>query len=704
MCTVIQPGTVLAGRYEIMDHIGSGGMAEVYRARCLEDDRDVAVKVLKEEYNEDESFLKRFIAEAQATKGLSHPNIVNVYDAGDDQGYHFIVMELCEGTTLKRYIRRYGRLSIRETVDYSKQIARGIQAAHSKGIVHRDIKPQNILVSDSGKIKVADFGIARAATGDTISPGTMGSVHYLSPEQARGNYADGRSDIYSLGITMYEMATGKLPFDGENPVSIALMHIRGEITPPRCYFPDIPASLEKIILKCTMKRPSDRYQTIEEVLNDLDLVFTNPDGDYVFASPVMDDSPTIHRSRDELNEIRSSIASEDKHSVPAGKEDSQDFREEEADPEEDASPAEEDDQEEEESMQPQMRRLILAITGAGVILLALILIYLLLSGTGIFRPGKGETEETATETEATTTETSQIPMPNLINEKKDAAAALLEQLELKASFQYEEGVSAADDDLVVTRQQYQAGSMLKKGTTVRLTLGNAEEATTENERVEVPPLVNLTETEAETALANAGLAVEKIYAASDTVSSGYVIKQNPTAGTEVDLGFTITITISRGVSQVKVPSLSGLSREAAKEQLNNVGLNLGKVTSDYNGTVGMGEVFSQSISSGTMVDRGTSVDIVISLGDSVSYHYEGEVSVADSPFAEGESGKVEFKVLEDKDLEITTSVFSKQNMTEDDFPLSFTFEWEETDEVIVIMYVNDAEYRRETIELTAVED
>ncbi len=192
---MIQTGTVLGRCYEIMNHIGSGGMADVYRARCLKDGRYVAIKVLKQEYNDDEEFLGRFIAEAQATSGLSHPNIVNIYDAGEDKGYHFIVMELCEGTTLKSYIRRYGRLSIRETVDFSKQIARGIQAAHRRGIVHRDIKPQNILVSDSGEVKVADFGIAKVATGNTISPNLMGSVHYLSPEQARGNYADERSDI-----------------------------------------------------------------------------------------------------------------------------------------------------------------------------------------------------------------------------------------------------------------------------------------------------------------------------------------------------------------------------------------------------------------------------------------------------------------------------------------------------------------------------
>ena len=227
---MLQKGTILAGRYEILEHIGSGGMADVYKARCHKLNRYVAIKVLRREYCDNESFVRKFTVEAQSTAGLIHPNIVNIYDAGNEEGIHYIVMELAEGMTLKRYIRRYGRLSARETVDFAIQIASGLQAAHEHHIIHRDIKPQNILVSDSGTIKVTDFGIARAATGDdTISSSAMGSVRYLSPEQARGGYADERSDIYSLGITIYEMATGKFPFEGENTVAIALMQLLEEI-------------------------------------------------------------------------------------------------------------------------------------------------------------------------------------------------------------------------------------------------------------------------------------------------------------------------------------------------------------------------------------------------------------------------------------------------------------------------------------------
>ena len=689
---MIQPGTILGGRYEIMNHIGSGGMADVYKARSLEEDSFVAIKILRQEYNDDESFVRRFIAEAQATASISHPNIVNVYDAGEDQGWHYIVMELCEGTTLKRYIRRYGRLSVRETVDFSKKIAMGIQAAHRKGIVHRDIKPQNILVSESGEVKVADFGIARATTGDTISQNLMGSVHYLSPEQARGNYSDEKSDIYSLGITMYEMATGRVPFDSENSVSIALMHIREDITPPRCYFPDIPASLEKIILKCTMKRPSDRYQNIDEVLNDLEMVFIHPDGDYVFDKPVVDESPTIHRSKEELEEIESDILEHPEGKLPG-----------DSGAASDSTQDQDTESEEDDSMQPHMRRMIYVITAAGGILLAFIIIYLIVSSTGILRRQK---QEATTEivTTASTTEEILVSMPYLLNKDIETAETMLEQNNLVASFEYEDGVSETDRNLIVTKQQYNAGTKLKTGTTVALTVGINPEATTQSKRVEVPALINMKESEAETALVNAGLKVEKVYASSDTVKSGYVIKQNPTAGTEVDLGFTITITISRGMSQVKVPLLTGLSQKAAKEQLNNVGLNLGEVTSDYNGSVGIGEVFRQGTEPGTMVDRGTYIDVVISLGDSVSFHYEGEIYIIDSPFSEGESGRVEFKILEDKDQETMTTIYTDDNMTADDFPFTHTFECEDKNEVIVIMYVNGSEYRRDTVEVTAVED
>ncbi|MBR5047590.1 MAG: PASTA domain-containing protein, partial [Eubacterium sp.] len=436
----------------------------------------------------------------------------------------------------------------------------------------------------------------------------------------------------------------------------------------------------------------------------------HPDGDYVFEEPTVDDSPTIHRAGEDLKEIRSGIRSGAGDGNPPGKTpetgrstgDGNDSGNGKP-PETGRGTKEEEDKKEEDDMHRPMRRMVYVITATGGILLALIIIYLIASSTGILRRQRQEatTEQVTT---ASTTEEVMVSMPYLISKDIETAETMLEQNNLAAGFEYEDGVSETDRYLIVTKQEYNAGTKLKPGTRVLLTIGISPDATTQSKRVEVPALINMKESEAEIALANVGLKVEKVYASSDTVKSGYVIKQNPTAGTEVDLGFTITVTISRGMSQVKVPLLTGLSKKAAKEQLNNVGLNLGEVTSDYDGSVGMGEVCRQGTEAGTMVDRGTYVDVVISLGDRVSFHYEGEIYIIDSPFAEGESGKVEFKILEDKNQGTMTTIYTDDDMKAGDFPFTYTFERENRDEVIVIMYVNGSEYRRDTVEVTAVED
>ena len=252
---MLRAGTVLQDRYEILEKIGSGGMSDVYRAKCHKLDRMVAIKVLKEEFCSDASFVEKFKMEAQAAARLSHPSIVNVYDVVDEGDFHYIVMELVEGITLKSYILKKGVLGVKEAIGIALQVAQGIEAAHENGIVHRDIKPQNIIISMDGTVKVADFGIARAASSHTMSATAVGSVHYISPEQARGGYCDARSDIYSFGVTMYEMVTGKVPFEGDNTVTVALAHLETPIEPPSAVNPAVPVSLEKIILKCTEKKP-----------------------------------------------------------------------------------------------------------------------------------------------------------------------------------------------------------------------------------------------------------------------------------------------------------------------------------------------------------------------------------------------------------------------------------------------------------------
>ena len=696
---MIQIGTILGGRYEVLEHIGSGGMADVYKARCHKLNRYVAIKVLRSEYNDDDALVHRFTKEAQSTAGLNHPNIVNIYDAGYELGIHYIVMELAEGMTLKRYIRRYGRLSARETVDFSIQIASGIQAAHEHHIIHRDIKPQNILVSDSGKIKVTDFGIAKAATGDTIASSTMGSVRYLSPEQARGGYSDERSDIYSLGITMYEMATGKVPFDGENTVAIALMHIKDEITPPRCYFPDIPLSLEKIILKCTMKHPEERYQNAEDLIEDLKKVFSCPDGNYVYMDPLVDDSPTRARTREEIEEIKKSLSDSDDDNSVSKVKTAEKQTEEESNIEE--------DYDDDESVNPKMEKMIKGITILFGILLGCLIIYLVGSSMHLFhfKNNKATTESSVTETttEAVSTEeVKYVKISNLLGLTRKEAEAKMEDLSLKAVFEYEDDVDHNDSTLIVVKQQYGKGESVPEGTEVTLTLGVDENATTENDRIEVPALINYQEDQAVEVLTQLGLKVKKIYTNSDTVEAGYVMKQSPKGGSIVDKGFTITITVSRGVSQVIVPSLSGMTQEVAERELNRVGLKLGQVTSDYSGLVGVGEVVKQGIPSGTSVDKGTEVSIVISLGEQETYHYESSVSITDSPFEnEEDTGKVEL-ILEQNGSSKT--IYSNNKASSGSFPLNVDFESKSEEDATVILYLDGTEVDRYDVEWNAVAD
>lgn len=300
---MLKDGLFIQNRYEIISRIGSGGMADVYKAKDHKLNRFVAVKVLKKEFREDKDFISKFRVEAQSAAGLAHANIVNIYDVGQEAGVNFIVMELVEGITLKEYIQNKGKLSVREATSIALQISAGLEAAHNNGIIHRDVKPQNIIISTDGKVKVADFGIARAASSNTINSNVMGSVHYSSPEQSRGGYSDEKSDIYSLGITMYEMLTGRLPFDGDTAVSVALQHLQEEVHGPREIVADIPVSTNEIVLKCTQKSPDRRYANMTELIRDLRESLVNPDGEFVTHKVLDRTSQTIIMSRDEVNQI-----------------------------------------------------------------------------------------------------------------------------------------------------------------------------------------------------------------------------------------------------------------------------------------------------------------------------------------------------------------------------------------------------------------
>ncbi len=497
------------------------------------------------------------------------------------------------------------------------------------------------------------------------------------------------------------MATGKVPFDGENNVAIALMHIKDEITPPRCFFPDIPESLEKIILKCTMKRPSERYNNVSELLVDLENVFTFPEGDYVEMAPNLDDSPTIINSEEErkrfAEKIREISQTEETEKTVEAEKSEEEIEESPEDIEE--IDGEDDDEEE----KPRRNLILYFITILGGLALAGIVLYLAAYSMGMIdRDKPSKPVEATTEPVVTTTQAKQVRMPDVMNQDRRTAEKRLKSIGLKVSFVYDDDVENDDANLIVVNQQYKSGEFLDEGTMVQLTLGLDPAATTEEKkRVEVPLLLDKTEEEAVAELEKVGLEVNKVYAASDSVKSGYIIKQNPTAGTEVDLGFTITITISKGASQVRVPSLSGLSQEAARYQLNNVGLNLGEVTSDYNGSVGIGEVFEQDITPGTMVDRGTTVSVVVSLGDEISYHYEGQVALTESPFSDEESGSIRLELVKDGTSSI---ILTKDDMTAADFPFYYSFDADAEGEAEVIVYKNDEEYTTMTVNIAAVED
>ncbi|MBQ1916914.1 MAG: Stk1 family PASTA domain-containing Ser/Thr kinase, partial [Lachnospiraceae bacterium] len=324
---MLSNGTFLGNRYEIIEKIGSGGMSDVYRAKDHSLGRDVAIKVLKSEFSQDSSFVTKFRAEAQSAAVLEHPNIVNIYDVGSEDGLYYIVMEYVEGITLKKYIATKGRLGYNEALSIAIQVARGIEAAHNKGIVHQDIKPQNIIISKEGKVKVTDFGIARAANSNTIHAGSMGSVHYVSPEQARNGFVSYASDIYSLGIVMYEMVTGKVPFDGDTPVAIAIQHIQSQMTPPEELVPGLPIAVSRIIEKCTMKSPERRYASAGELLVDLKKAMVNPDEDFVVIpqnnASDLDKTRVITKGEQDEIKKRSFFKEDDDDPVPETDRDSE---------------------------------------------------------------------------------------------------------------------------------------------------------------------------------------------------------------------------------------------------------------------------------------------------------------------------------------------------------------------------------------------
>lgn len=599
---MLELGTILSGRYEVLKRVGSGGMADVYMAKDHKLNRNVAVKVLKSEYVEDEKFLKKFETEAQAVARLSHPNIVNIYDVGMEDGINYIVMELAEGITLKEYIRKKGYLSPKETVEISTQIASAISHAHKNHIIHRDIKPQNILVSDTGIIKVTDFGIAKATSSNTVTSTAtaMGSVHYISPEQAKGRFCDEKSDIYSLGITMYEMVTGHVPFDHENGVTIALMHLQNEITPPSQIRDGIPDSLEKIILKCTMKKPEERYQTADDLIADLRLVFEDTSGGYVGVVPAIDDSPTIMIDQNELTQR-----------INTPKKDQKIQQEEPLKDEEQNAYLDEDD-EEESGMNSKIEKLVIVLAAVvGAIILISIIVFVVKS-SGVFKSGKSTTTTSiGTTAESNDTESKKYTVDNYIGMSLSAAR---EKIDGKFKIKVEEEYSADYAKDLVIRQDPESDTELEEGKTLTLVVSKG---TRTEDKVSVPKVVGKRESSAKSELEAAGLKVSVKTKYSTDVAKGKVISQSPGSGNQVTKNSTVVITVSQGEkpeTMVRVPNLRYFTESEARSELKNSNLVLGSVLTEYSDSVEKGLVIRQTVSSGSKVKEGTAVGIYVSLG------------------------------------------------------------------------------------------
>ena len=634
-------GTYLADRYEIVSKIGAGGMSDVYKAKDHVLGRFVAIKVLRTEFSEDRTFVAKFRTEAQSAAGLEHPNIVNIYDVGSEEGLYFIVMEYVEGITLKTYIEKKGQLSFKESVSIAIQVARGIEAAHNKQITHRDIKPQNIIISTEGKVKVTDFGIARAASSNTISSDVMGSVHYSSPEQARNGFVDGRSDIYSLGIVMYEMVTGRVPFDGDTTVAVAIQHLQEEITPPSTYAPNLPISLEKIILKCTQKNPDRRYQTIEDLLADLRKSLVKPNEDFVVIAPLVDNGKTKVISQDEIKQIKEQRAVEaptepvQTETIPPYDEEPE--TEDEDDIEDDA---------EESGLNPKLDK---AMTIMGIVALAVIvivIIYLIVGAMKLINPGKSnESQTTQTETQTESQTDSQdtekmIVVENVCGQTKEEAQ---QTLEAQGLYMFEAAQQKSDQPAgTILEQDPTGGSQVLEGSTVNVIVAGDQNVDytddnkdSETEKVVVPSVKGYLEKDAVNALNNAGLKVVKNYQYSDSVDAGKVISQTPAGGSSVDSGTTVTIVVSQGQKSVNVSSVLGDTKDKASNKLTGAGLKVA-VKEAYSDSVEAGKVISQSIASGKTVPAGTTVTITVSLGpEQVSYSFsktyaapEGAVSAS----------------------------------------------------------------------------
>ena len=661
---MLEIGSFLSDRYEILSKVGAGGMSDVYKAKDHILSRFVAIKVLKQEFSEDSSFVTKFRAEAQSAAGLEHPNIVNIYDVGSENGLYYIVMEYVEGITLKTYIEKKGQLSFKESASIAIQVARGIEAAHNKNIIHRDIKPQNIIISTDGKVKVTDFGIAKATSSNTISSDVMGSVHYASPEQARNGFVDGRSDIYSLGIVMFEMVTGRVPFDGDTTVAVALQHLQEEIARPSIYAPDLPISFEKIILKCTQKTPDRRYQTIEELLTDIRRSLAHPDEDFVTIAPLVDGGKTKVISPEELDKIKEGRGvAEDLNDDDTDADNGDEYADDEDDDDEyDESLLDDDDDEEDEDddddgklLNPKMDKAITIMGIVTAVIIVIVIIYLALSVAGVFKFGGKKNSEsqqtesqtqTESESESETQTETEGQMIDIRGMSVEDAQKAVDRLKLDLTVFAFETKQSDEKDGTILEQDVKAGDTVKRGSQINVVIAGKGDST--SEMVKVPSVIGKTKSSAKSTLESAGFSVTFEYGDyNDSVAADVVTAQSPSAKNKAAKGSTVTVTLSPGQKPITVPNVVGASQSHAESALAGAGLKYTYADSQYSDTVPAGSVISQT-KSGETVAAGTTITLTLSKGKqeistnvSKGISYSGEETVVKAEYKlVGKSGTV----------------------------------------------------------------
>lgn len=641
---MIKPGMIIGDRYEIIDKVGSGGMADVYKALCHKLNRYVAIKILKQEFSSDDSFVEKFRAEAQSAAGLSHPNIVNVYDVGEENGIYYIVMELIEGITLKNFIERKGRLDIREATGIAIQIAQGLEAAHANNIIHRDIKPQNIIISREGKVKVADFGIAKAASSNTLTSSAMGSVHYISPEQARGGYSDEKSDIYSLGITIYEMISGRVPFEGDNAVSIALSHIQEEARPLGDIIPGIPISIDKIVQKCLQKKAERRYSSVVELIEDLKHSLIEPDVDFVVIPDVLNNSPTIALSQNDVNAIRNGAMQSEMNNAAAmmnnmnnmnngmqqnrGYDEYNDFNNQQMYGE---SPNIQDfnqyddsyNDEEEEKVDNKLEK----ITIIGAVIIVIFIIGIIIAIVVNDMGGKSKKDDTQpTATASTSNNEDGEYISDVTGKSGEEAEAYLKQLGFTNVHIKEYDVPGEEEGMVFNQDPSPSSDIpypYDTAITLYVQKSGAQKVDESEEKVTIPSNVKgMLPSEAISTIKGlfknnaVTLKFEEVYMEdeSGSVQEGQVFKTSPNIGEKISNTSTVKLFIHLKKKEAKVPNLIGMTIADARNELRKEGFILDESNIKQNPdatNVAIGEICDQSPGAKSTANKGAKITVTI---------------------------------------------------------------------------------------------